>query len=101
MPELILIGINCSGGPLQLLRILKKMKNVVPQANFSVMPNAGWPEQQDGRIMYPAGPEYFGDYAFAFWQSGAKVIGGCCGTTPLHIASMAKVISESKLMMSH
>lgn len=91
------IGINCSGGPLQLLRILKKMKNVVPQALFSVMPNAGWPEQQDGRIMYPAGPEYFGEYAIAFWQAGAKVIGGCCGTTPQHIASMAKVLSETKI----
>jgi len=91
------IGINCSGGPLQLLRILKKMKSVVPQAIFSVMPNAGWPEQQDGRIMYPAGPEYFGDYAIAFWQAGARVVGGCCGTTPQHIASMSKVINNSNL----
>ena len=91
------IGINCSGGPLQLLRILKKMKSVVPQAIFSVMPNAGWPEQQDGRIMYPAGPEYFGDYAIAFWQAGARVVGGCCGTTPQHIASMSKIINNSNL----
>jgi homocysteine S-methyltransferase len=50
------IGINCSGGPLQLLRILKKMKAAIPNGIYSVMPNAGWPEQQDGRIMYPAGP---------------------------------------------
>ena len=91
------IGINCSGGPLQLLRILKKMKSVVPQASYSVMPNAGWPEQQDGRIMYPAGPEYFGDYAVAFWQAGAMVVGGCCGTTPQHIASMSKAINNSNL----
>ncbi len=89
------IGINCSGGPLQLLRILKKMRKAVPQGIFSVMPNAGWPEQQDGRIMYPAGPEYFGEYALAFWQAGAKVIGGCCGTTPEHIAAMAKVIQTT------
>lgn len=90
-----IIGINCSGGPLQLLRILKKMRKAVPQGVYSVMPNAGWPEQQDGRIMYPAGPEYFGEYALAFWQAGASVIGGCCGTTPEHIASMAKHIHES------
>lgn len=87
------VGINCSGGPLQLLRILKKMKKVVPQALLSVMPNAGWPEQQDGRIMYPAGPEYFGEYALSFWKTGAKVIGGCCGTTPQHIRAMADIIS--------
>jgi homocysteine S-methyltransferase len=45
--------------------------------------------------MYPAGPEYFGEYALAFWQAGAKVIGGCCGTTPEHIAAMAKVIQTT------
>jgi homocysteine S-methyltransferase len=91
------IGINCSGGPLQLLRILKKMKNAVPHGIFSVMPNAGWPEQQDGRIMYPAGPEYFGDYAISFWQAGAKVLGGCCGTTPQHIQAISRVVQNTKL----
>ncbi len=90
------IGINCSGGPLQLLRILKKMKAAVPQGNFSVMPNAGWPEQQDGRIMYPAGPDYFGDYAISFWQAGAKVLGGCCGTTPQHIHAISRVIQNTE-----
>ncbi|MCL4257959.1 MAG: homocysteine S-methyltransferase family protein, partial [Anaerolineales bacterium] len=53
-----IIGINCSGGPAQLLRILKQMREAVPGAKFSVMPNAGWPEQAAGRILYPAGPEY-------------------------------------------
>ncbi|MBE0685271.1 MAG: bifunctional homocysteine S-methyltransferase/methylenetetrahydrofolate reductase [Anaerolineaceae bacterium] len=91
------IGINCSGGPLQLLRILKKMKTAVPNGVFSVMPNAGWPEQQDGRIMYPAGPEYFGDYAISFWQAGTKVLGGCCGTTPQHIQAISRIIQETKL----
>ncbi len=91
------IGINCSGGPLQLLRILKKMRAAVPEGVFSVMPNAGWPEQQDGRIMYPAGPEYFGDYAVSFWQAGAKVLGGCCGTTPQHIQALSKKIEETSL----
>ena len=52
------------------------------------MPNAGWPEQVGGRIMYPAGPEYFGEYALSFWEAGASLIGGCCGTTPQHIAAM-------------
>ena len=87
------IGINCSGGPNQLLNILRQMKQALPDAFYSVMPNAGWPEQVEGRIMYPAGPEYFGDYASSFWQSGANVIGGCCGTTPEHIAAMAESIA--------
>jgi methionine synthase I (cobalamin-dependent)/5,10-methylenetetrahydrofolate reductase len=91
------IGINCSGGPNQLLRILKQMVQAVPQAQFSVMPNAGWPEQVGGRIKYPAEPDYFGDYALSFWQSGAKIIGGCCGTTPRHIRSMARAIASTTL----
>ena len=76
------IGVNCSGGPNQLLRILKQMRQAVPEGHFSVMPNAGWPEQVGGRIMYPAAPEYFGEYALSFWEAGASLIGGCCGTTP-------------------
>ncbi len=89
------IGINCSGGPNQILRILKQMRQAVPQGRFSVMPNAGWPEQVGGRIMYPAASDYFGEYASAFIQAGASVIGGCCGTTPQHIAAMAKSIQET------
>ncbi len=82
------IGVNCSGGPAQVLRILHTMKQAAPGTNFAVKPNAGWPEQVGGRIMYPATPEYFGEYALAFAEAGAKIIGGCCGTTPGHVAAM-------------
>ncbi len=92
-----LIGINCSGGPNQILRILKQMRAALPEARFSVMPNAGWPEQVGGRIMYPASPEYFGEYALAFWQAGAHLIGGCCGTTPAHIQVMRQAIETRPL----
>jgi homocysteine S-methyltransferase len=90
-----IIGINCSGGPNQLLNILKQMKSAQPDGLFSVMPNAGWPEQVEGRIMYSAGPDYFGDYAISFWQAGACLIGGCCGTTPAHIEAMADKIKTT------
>ena len=89
------IGVNCSGGPSQLLYILRQMYQAVPEAKFSVMPNAGFPEKSGGRIMYPAGPEYFHDYALSFWCSGATVIGGCCGTTPEHIEVIAKTIENT------
>jgi len=82
------IGVNCSGGPSQLLRILRLMRQAVPEARFWVKPNAGWPEQVGGRIMYPAEADYFGEYALSFCQAGASIIGGCCGTTPAHIRSM-------------
>lgn len=90
-----LIGVNCSGGPNQLLRILKQMHQAVPDGKFSVMPNAGWPEQIGGRIKYPAAPEYFGDYALSFWQAGARLIGGCCGTKPEHIRSIARAVANT------
>jgi methionine synthase / methylenetetrahydrofolate reductase(NADPH) len=89
------IGVNCSGGPSQLLRILKQMKIAVPDGKFWVKPNAGWPEQVGGRIMYPADAEYFGDYALSFREAGANIVGGCCGTTPLHIAAMNKAFESA------
>ena len=88
------IGVNCSGGPVQLLRILKLMKQTLPEAHFSIMPNAGFPERVGGRIMYPAGPDYFRDYALSFWQAGASMIGGCCGTTPDHIRVMVGALAN-------
>jgi len=89
------IGVNCSGGPAQLLRILKQMSQTVPNGKFWVKPNAGWPEQVGGRIMYPADAEYFGDYALSFRDAGACIVGGCCGTTPQHIAAMRKVLDTA------
>ena len=89
------IGVNCSGGPAQLLRILGQMKQAVPHMKFWVKPNAGWPEQVNGRIMYPADPDYFGDYALSFRAAGATIVGGCCGTTPRHIAAMRKALDSA------
>jgi methionine synthase / methylenetetrahydrofolate reductase(NADPH) len=89
------IGVNCSGGPAQLLRILKLMHQAVPEARLWVKPNAGWPERVGGRIMYPADPEYFGEYAVAFRAAGAHIVGGCCGTTPQHIAAMRRALDTT------
>ncbi len=88
------IGINCSSGPAQVLRQLEMMKAAVPEAKFSVMPNAGWPERVGGRIMYPASPEYFGEYVAPFVAAGASLLGGCCGTTPGHIAAMRTALDR-------
>src|SRR5512135_936520 len=95
------IGVNCSGGPAQLLRILKQMRQAVPTALFWVKPNAGWPEQVGGRIMYPADPDYFGEYAAAFRAAGAHIVGGCCGTTPQHIAAMRRALDAAPLAESN
>lgn len=90
-----IIGANCSGGPNQLLRILKQMRQAVPESFFAIKPNAGWPEQVGGRIMYAAAPEYFEEYARSFWQAGVNIIGGCCGTTPAHISAIHRAYQRS------
>jgi homocysteine S-methyltransferase len=89
------IGVNCSGGPAQISTILQTMAQSVPEAKLSAMPNAGYPETVGGRVMYPASAEYFGDYALTFQAIGARIIGGCCGTTPDHIAAMRRAVDDA------
>ncbi len=88
------IGANCSGGPSQLLRVLAQMQQAAPGVPLSAMPNAGWPAQAGGRILYPATPGYFAEYALALSQAGVAIIGGCCGTTPEHIAAMRAALDR-------
>ncbi len=92
-----IIGVNCSGGPAQVLRLLGEMKAAAPpEARFCAMPNAGWPERVGDRIMYPATPAYFAKYVRAFLEAGASLIGGCCGTTPQHIAAAREALDRPR-----
>ncbi|MEZ4672163.1 MAG: bifunctional homocysteine S-methyltransferase/methylenetetrahydrofolate reductase [Anaerolineae bacterium] len=91
------VGVNCGGGPEQLSRILQLMRQAVPEATVSAMPNAGFPESVGERMMYPATQDYFADYALTFKAIGASLIGGCCGTTPAHIAAMRKALDNPAL----
>jgi homocysteine S-methyltransferase len=89
------IGINCSVGPAGVLRTLQSLAKALPAGTrLSAQPNAGWPERIGGRIMYAAPPEYFGDYALAFVEAGARLVGGCCGTTPEHITHMRAALDD-------
>ncbi len=83
------IGVNCSVGPQAILEAIERMAPVTHR-KLSAMPNAGMPRDIGGRRMYMASTEYMGTYARHLAQGGAKVIGGCCGTTPEHIKSMAE-----------
>lgn len=89
------IGLNCSLGPADLLRTLRSLAQALPDGvRLSAQPNAGWPERVGGRIMYPAAPDYFGDYALAFVEAGARLVGGCCGTTAEHITHMRAALDD-------
>jgi len=83
------VGMNCSTGPADMLDILKEIQGRLSKP-FSIMPNAGYPRDIDGRQMYLASPEYFAEYSLKFLDSGVSVIGGCCGTTQKHIKKMGE-----------
>jgi len=82
-----IIGLNCSVGPQAILEAIEKMA-AVTRKKLSAQPNAGMPRDVGGRSMYMASPEYMASYARHLIHAGAKVIGGCCGTTPEHIRSI-------------
>ena len=81
------IGLNCSVGPQTILEAIEKMVPVT-RRKIAAQPNAGMPREVGGRSMYMASAEYMAEYARHLVQAGAKVVGGCCGTTPEHINAM-------------
>jgi len=87
------MGVNCSSGPAQVLRLITTMRQIAPEMLLSAVPNAGWPEQMEGgRVLYPATPAYFADYAATFVAAGASLVGGCCGTHAAHVAAMREAL---------
>jgi homocysteine S-methyltransferase len=89
-----LVGANCSVGPAQMLESLAAMHKATPNAHFSVMPNAGFPERVEGRFYYPSSPEYFARHVPLFLAQNARLIGGCCGTTPMHTRAMRAALHD-------
>ena len=90
------IGVNCGSGPAGIAEALRQMRFAVPEAVFSAMPNAGFPEVVGGRILYSASADYFADFATSVVELGATVVGGCCGTEPEHIAAMRAALDAPK-----
>ena len=83
------IGLNCSVGPQTILEAIERMA-AVTRRKLSAMPNAGMPRDVGGRQLYMASPEYMATYARHLVQGGAKLVGGCCGTTPEHTKAMCE-----------
>ncbi len=96
------MGANCSVGPAATFDALQEMiaeaqepgNNTTGTRLFSAQPNAGLPARIDNRFFYVATPDYFADYAVRFAKAGVQLIGGCCGTTPRHIAAMRRALDE-------
>lgn len=88
-----IIGLNCSVGPRSMLDTLERLR-VVTSKPLSVMPNAGQPTEVEGRTLYLCSPDYMANYARRFVDIGARIVGGCCGTTPDHIRAIATSLRQ-------
>ncbi|HET7676845.1 MAG TPA: bifunctional homocysteine S-methyltransferase/methylenetetrahydrofolate reductase [Candidatus Limnocylindrales bacterium] len=88
------VGVNCGVGPLVCLDALAGMGRPSLHLARSIMPNAGLPQRVEGQFVYAAGPAYFGEALPRFLAAGARIVGGCCGTTPEHIAAMRSALDR-------
>lgn len=88
-----IVGANCSSGPKEISATLLKMQEVTTLPLLA-KPNAGMPHVVDGKTVYPMKPEEFASYAKQLIDRGARMIGGCCGTTPDHLAALTKEVQN-------
>jgi methionine synthase I (cobalamin-dependent)/5,10-methylenetetrahydrofolate reductase len=88
------VGTNCTVGPQLLLPVLRELAGCATLP-LSAMPNAGFPKRVGDRIVYPrSSPEYFALFAQEAAELGARLLGGCCGTTPEHIHAIAEAVKK-------
>ncbi len=98
--EASVIGLNCTVGPKSMLDFMDQISRISTKP-VSIMPNAGRPQFTDGRMIYMSTPEYFSVYTKRFIDKGVRMLGGCCGTTPEHIAKMANALAMKQTRIQH
>ena len=86
------VGVNCGSGPLVCMEALARTGPPTATVARSIVPNAGLPQRVEGAFVYAAGPEYFGEMVPQMLAAGARIVGGCCGTTPEHTKAMRAAI---------
>jgi methionine synthase / methylenetetrahydrofolate reductase(NADPH) len=87
------IGVNCSVGPAGVLDAVERMVKATDRP-ISAVPNAGLPKDVGDRKIYLASPEYMASYARRMIEAGARIVGGCCGTTPEHIKKIRDYVAS-------
>lgn len=91
------VGANCMNGPHAMVQLLEK----IPAGDLlAAYANAGYPRYTEGRYVYPTAPDYFANAGREMVAQGARLIGGCCGTTPAHIAALSKAVADLKPVRS-
>ena len=86
------VGTNCGNGFDQMIDIVKEIRSIDQITPILVHANAGKPVYQDGKTVFPETPEMMAAKVQDLIQSGANIIGGCCGTTPAHIQGLVHAI---------
>ena len=85
------LGVNCSVGPAPMLLAVERLSAAVSKP-IAVQPNAGKPRVVDNRNFYLCSPEYMAVYAKRMIEAGARIVGGCCGTTPDHLKAIIRAV---------
>lgn len=85
------VGVNCSVGPAAMLEAVERLVEVAAKP-IAAQPNAGKPRNVDNRNLYLCSPEYMATFASRFIQAGARIVGGCCGTTPEHLKAIRRAV---------
>jgi homocysteine S-methyltransferase len=88
------IGVNCGSGPIAGIDVLGLLAPSAGDVPLLIMPNAGLSGRVSGRFVWAAEPSYFADRVPAFLAAGARLVGGCCGTTPEHVAAMRQALDR-------
>lgn len=89
------IGLNCGFGPDMMLPFVKRLSRATSMP-IAVKPNAGLPKSVDGRTVFTVGPEDFAKDVLELVKAGATIVGGCCGTTPDHIAALSRLLKSAE-----
>ena len=90
------IGTNCGNGMERMIDIVREMRAAAPGIPILVHANAGLPKNVDGKDVFPETPEDMAGRTAALVKAGANIIGGCCGTTPAHIAAIKRAVALLK-----
>jgi homocysteine S-methyltransferase len=88
------LGANCSVGSSTLYDILEQMLPEAGSLPLAIQPNAGLPTRAGERLIYMSSPAYMAEYAARMVSAGARLVGGCCGTTPQHIRAMRDALDR-------
>jgi methionine synthase I (cobalamin-dependent)/5,10-methylenetetrahydrofolate reductase len=90
------LGVNCGSGPIAGIDVLERMSPTAAETPLLIMPNAGLSSRVGGEFVWAAEPAYFAEEVPRFLAAGARIIGGCCGTTPEHLVAMRQALDREQ-----